>query len=489
MRRFQDPDAAIRQIHSHTRGHPFWLNVISTQIQRMPQNSAEIVEEMASATGDDRIIAMLRPVWRSLNDNQKLILHIMSESPKAEQRARLEEYALAEIPSPNQFSRAFKTLESLGLVVSKEERNIETRYEIHPVVRQFINQEFPSTRERAPYMNAILSNCGKYILRLHEHGTDQIVVSVETFEYSAIGTEMQLRSGDTLSGVKSISRIHDAFIARGYGREVLRLGDQAIADLDWSSVGLGSLPEFHSFARSLILSYMENLREESARDLIQRYSPFVIRGTADYVAWCGILSHAEWLLRNYDSAIAWGREGRALKDTSHMDTRADSSHFLNLALRDSGHVDEALPYFLSGHSVEDVVRLGQTAGDPEQKATFFGNVGRCLYLKGELRASRVCYARSADKLYAETNMTSIANQGWVGLWLGDVCAREGHFSVAELFYQDCKNVWSTRAPLLLNRLEESLSTLAEESRTKVIKNESDVRPECEAHVRRWLGGL
>jgi hypothetical protein len=122
----------------------------------------------------------------------------------------------------------------------------------------------------------------------------------------------------------------------------------------------------------------------------------------------------------------------------------------------------------------------------KQGATFFGNVGRCLYLLGRLREARLCYARSADLLYEASDKISIANQGWAGLWIGDVCVRDGDTTLATLFYQDCKNVWSVRAPLLLQKLDESLAAAPPGIREQVARSDADVRSMCRTRVQEWL---
>jgi len=484
LRNLPDPAATIARIHAHTRGHPFWLNVIATQIQRMPHKSAEILEELTAPTDNDQLVAMLRPVWHGLNENQKHILHIMSELPKAEHRERLELYALTEIPSANQFSRAFRGLDALGLVVRKEEADLETRYEIHPVVRQFINQEFPSARQRIPYMKAILLGCNEYIGRVIDSEKRNTIASVETLEYAAIAAEMQLRSGETMEGIKSIGEIHDPFIAKGLAQEILRLAESAFADIDWDDPRIRDTPEFHSFVTDIVVTLIENSREASARQLIARYAAVVMRGTATYVSWCATMSQCEWMLGRHEEAIAWGREGHILKETSKMDTQADARQYLNLALRDSGRVEEAFAYFLGGNSVADVLEMDHRTA--QRGAPFYGNIGRCLYLLGRFRDATLCYARSADLLYDEIEMNPILNQGWAGLWIGDVCLKESRSDLAVLFYHDCKNVWSVRAPLLLQNLERSLAGAPDAVSSKVSSIDVDVRLQCRAQVREWL---
>ena len=85
-------------------------------------------------------------------------------------------------------------------------------------------------------------------------------------------------------------------------------------------------------------------------------------------------------------------------------------------------------------------------------------------------------------------MRSIINQGWAGLWIGDVCAKEGDIDTAVLFYRDCKNVWSVRAPLLLQRIEEAMAKIPPGGQMKVVNSEGSVRLQCHALVRTWLEG-
>lgn len=480
----KDQPGAIERILQHTRGHPFWLNILATQLQRNPEKARHILSELEASSTDDRLVAMLRPVWANLTDHQRHILHILSELPKAETLTKLEQYCESGIPSANRFSRAFKALTSLGLVVAKEEQNIQARYEIHPVVRQFIVREFPLPRQRAEYMKAISAGCESCIAELYISASKGILVAVESYEYSSIGVEMKLRAGDTLGAIKGLTQIHSAFVARGLGRELLRLSDQALSGLSWADPAIPSMEEFHRFVRATIMTLVQNCREKDARELIAKYSPLIPQGTAERIRWCAVMAQFEWIACKYDLAIKWGGEGVALKRGSNLDVTADSEHYLHLGLRDSGKAQEAMDGFLRGSTIE--MALKEDHKKSGRHSSYYGNIGRCAFLLGEHDRALSFYLRSADILYGEVDSVSIENQGWAGLWIGEVLVKIGRLDEAVLFFSDCLAVWSKRAPLLLEKLEASMGPLDAIKRQAIQSPGADVRKTCVRTVANWL---
>lgn len=474
-------DEAIERLHRHTKGHPFWLNAAAAQVARYPDKAEELVQELLH--GEEHVTTMLRSIWKSLNERQRFILHVMVESPRAESRERLGLYA-EEAMTQNQFSRAFRSLDAVGLLISKRTGASDVQYEAHPVVRQFVYSEYPTRRERAQFMHAIAKHMGDYVLRIREGQKRWLSMSIQTFEYAADQAELLVRAGDLSEATKVLSELHDAFIARGLADELFRIVGDAFSRMDWDDPAIRDDEYLGHLVRSVVRSYAENRREEDARALASRYDPLVERGTADFIWWCTTLASMEWTLGNYSEAVERGREGVRVKAESGMDTKAEPEHPLHLALRDSGRVDEALEYFRRSYSVDEIVASDYTSGEID--AATYGNVGRCLQLKGDRERALVCYARSAELLKEETGKTEVLNQGWAALWIGEILVERGEYNDGTSFLQRCRHIWSRRAPSLLDRLAGAVEKLPEALRGRVTESDIDTLGECQRLWRAWL---
>ena len=93
-------------------------------------------------------------------------------------------------------------------------------------------------------------------------------------------------------------------------------------------------------------------------------------------------SYTFWVRKNFASAIEWGRRGVDLKRSTDVDTRDEINHTLALAERDGGRPEDALPQFLAGRRIDDVI--DQDELDEKRTGAYYGNVGRCLHLMGQM---------------------------------------------------------------------------------------------------------
>src|SRR5205807_2562437 len=119
----------------------------------------------------------------------------------------------------------------------------------------------------------------------------------------------------------------------------------------------------------------------------------------------------------YLTAIKWGAEGVDLKKSTGADTKFDSGHSLALARRDFGMVDPALEYFLRGKKLPEVI--AEKDGNTSLGGAFYGNVGRCLHLMGQIDPALSCYRKSAC-LLAESSRTLLENEAYIRQWVGEV---------------------------------------------------------------------
>lgn len=477
-------DIQIEEISRLTNGHPFWLTMIAAQVERFPDTTENLIDELKRGQGEDRrIISMLRPVWKNLNDKHRIILQIMTEAPRNESEDRLFKVLETHIKSKNQFNRALRTLCAMSLVVSKKEEKQQTLYELHPLVRQFVRSEFPQS-ERRPFIKLLSDSYQEYVVLIRKQTDGNFLLAIDKFECAAMSIELEMQAGNYDRAIEIANKIRDAFLDRGLGEEYLRVCIEIIEIVDWHDDALESDSEFHQFVRELIDVMGEYGRKSAAQNIIEKYNRFAPKGTTVYLAWSKTLCHYNWLIKDYKSAIKWGEEGAMLKRESDIDTDIDTLHSLHLAKRDFGQVKEALNFFSQGQDVDDIWVTDQS--QKENDAPFFGNIGRCVHLLECPQKALRFYIRSADILGREKkNALNLMNLGWASLWIGQACIDLQDWENARLFLSQCLDIWQKRAPLHLELFLEQNLRLPKHVEISPSQDQDLTSENCRKQIDKW----
>jgi hypothetical protein len=132
-----------------------------------------------------------------------------------------------------------------------------------------------------------------------------------------------------------------------------------------------------------------------------------------------------------------------------------------LARRDFGQPDIAMIHFLHDVPIEKVVDPEEF--DEERDASFYGNVGRCLHLMGQIDPALICYRKSALLLQRERN-PHVENQGFVRSWIGELLIAKSDFCSAKAFLSAAKSKWRMVAPQRAIRLDEKLKEIEDQTR-------------------------
>lgn len=192
---------------------------------------------------------------------------------------------------------------------------------------------------------------------------------------------------------------------------------------------------------------------------------------------------------NYPAAIKWGSEGAELKRDSHVDTLYSSEHILALAERDSGAVDAALKHFLGGADIEEVI--DPKTLDVDRGGNFYGNIGRCLHLMGQIEPALICYKKSADLIEHEEDDNTWENQAYIRQWIGELLLSRGDTQAALSLLVASQDKWATISPPRARRLQDFItesfagerpswpsSATAEKFALRWISNTRPPRPAC-----------
>jgi hypothetical protein len=157
LRRAGSDRDAIGRAHVATRGHAFWLDLLAAQVaRRAPSiNLDDLLHSISEGSGEIPD-ATLRSIWNSLRQREQVVLQALTEALRPATILELAEYVRHEI-NFNALGKAVSLLRDLNLIVVKVGANESDAFELHPLIRAFI-QKTISRSERVPYIMAILSN-------------------------------------------------------------------------------------------------------------------------------------------------------------------------------------------------------------------------------------------------------------------------------------------------------------------------------------------
>jgi tetratricopeptide (TPR) repeat protein/calcineurin-like phosphoesterase family protein len=451
----QENHDRIKEIWLLTQGHPLWLNLIAVQMARNPGTSSNIVQELRKGHVDGRTRSMFKALWSGLNDRQQSILRCMAEITYPESMETIEVVARPIIKNWNHFNRAFNGLRALSLVIERGSTNKGSKFDLHPLVRNYIRTEYPSRQDRRLYLESVLLFLQGLFKNSNESAKD---ATLELLERWTTKVELELASGNTNAAIDTLARAADPLVAKGYHEEFFRVAKLVLDEADWANLISQEIKGLAKILDVLITTLAEHGREEDARHYLRRYEEVSKVGTVAHIRLSKITAYIEWFLGNYDSAILWGRIGEEVKSQSHIDTEVDTINTLALALRDSGRWDEALSMFAPTQTADEI--LSKDYRSSGKSAEFYGNVGRCFQYKGNLGNALQCYTRAAALLEEQYSSRSVLNRGYASLWIGEVLQATGDYNNAFMFYQRSVYIWSTRAPLKVPTVEAKVQSIA-----------------------------
>jgi tetratricopeptide (TPR) repeat protein len=222
-------------------------------------------------------------------------------------------------------------------------------------------------------------------------------------------------------------------------------------------------------------------RDGECRRRLDDYAATTRQRDARYISYCELECYVYWVSGDYEKAIEWGMRGKNLKGKAGADIRYDTEHHLALARRDSGDIDPALEYFLHGEKLETIVDPDEF--DEDRGGPFYGNIGRCLHLMGQVDPALICYRKSAISLQTAGD-EHVENQGFIRKWIGELLVVKGEFCSAKTFLDAARAKWETVCPRRVSEIERSLERIAPQSQNCPALFGSNIERYCIA----WIYG-
>lgn len=434
-----------------TNGHALWLSLIIAQSHRGEKALIDFLDKIESGVtideNDSTILSknVLSNIWTSLHERDRLLLRTLAESVVAESTEDYADILKSEL-NYNQYRKALKALRNFNLVVEKRGSNY---IELHPLVKEFIRKNY-QTSERNKYISLIVTYYDKFIYVLREKLNHEL--SFEEFSNFTNKAELSINAGDYQNAINSLWEVHDAMTAAGYNEEFLRVGKFLLSSITWSKKRIDQFENFYPLMSYIIKCLVEYGHDEQALNFIDKYEFLINRKDEAYIRLCELKSYRYWFKDDFDNAINICEEAMYLLEKGSQGDRFSIAHTLALAQRDSGGVDDvdkALDYFRGSITLEDILSTEAMAelGD----GPMLGNVGKCIYLKGDKENALICYEKSYYYLVSSDSNNRLINLGYASFWLANLLLELGENEVAYYFYRFAFESWSSSSPVLANR--------------------------------------
>lgn len=466
--------ASVFRVNRVTNGHPLWLNLIAVQVAR-GKDLNTLLSSIEKGQGD-LPTNTLRSIWESLNSHQQTVLRTMAELPRPETEENIGDIVERTI-NWNKFSKALRALKSLNLIIIKSRHGSTDRLELHPLIREFIKSEFPA-KERERYISIIVSFFDVVIGRLKEHLSK--LPSLDILENWVAKAELEFNRGNAKEALSIIEEISTPLLSNGYPEEFVRIARRVIGGVEWG-VACVEYPDFNDVLGTFI-EVIERFGEKNEVDSsLDKYRSAIPGKGTQYIHYCELMCYTRWFRGDFDEAIYWGKTGVELKNSSGVDTHYSCKHNLALSQRDGGNVEEALSYFLKGAALEDVI---EKDADVKRGGEYYGNIGRCLFLKNDIPGAIACYRKSLNLIDAGCNSGRLLNMGYAAYWIAEALEATEDDSGAYYFYQWARRLWNNITPPRVAVIQKAIDRLRE--RNNFPETTDGDAWKVEAFCRRWL---
>jgi tetratricopeptide (TPR) repeat protein len=441
-----------------TRGHPLWLNLIAAQARRGLQIAEEFLTGISSNTSfhEESLSSMLSnkilgAIWNSLNDKQKTLLMAFAEIVRAENYDNLSTILSSEL-NYNQFNKSFKALQQLNLIVSKSIIDESDTFELHPLVKEYVIQNFGRV-ERSKFISLFVNFYDGVILILKPKlNSDQ---PFSFFENWTVKVELAVNKDDYKSALLALEEVSEPICDAGYVEEYIRVANLVFINIDWKSAIAEELSYFNSQFTKFVDTLTEFGKFDEASAFLTKYEKIIVSKGANFIRLSKSKSHFFWFQTKFNEAIKIAEDAISLEDQSSTNSGIDLKHSLALALRDSkvkSNIKRALEIFLNGKEIKNLV---DDKEDAFISGETYGNVGRCLQYLGKIDAAIICYKRSLNKL------KDTMNKGYGNLWVAECMIAQNKIDNALWFYVQCHKIWKIVSPIKALTVDKKIRAILE----------------------------
>jgi tetratricopeptide (TPR) repeat protein len=473
LRRANSDPQSIEDAHAATGGHALWLDLLAAQVAR-PGMDIKLEDLVRSIENDSAEIpdATLRSIWQGLRDREQIVLQVLAETVRPTTALQIADYLGSRLRY-NKVIKAVVPLRELNLIVVKKQDD-DDAFELHPLIRTFIRKTSKRT-ERVGHINSILA---AYAAMLNLYRPNLASASRQTVRQWLESAELYINADRVENALEALHEIGDP-AASEVPNEFARISSMIFETSDLN--GIVALRHFDNVFTDYCRVMVNLGRTEAASEALDRYEATLSGKEARFINLCDMRCYLHWTNRNYAAAIHWGTSGAELKRKSGVDTNFDSRHNLALAQRDAGAIDAALEYFLSDSSIEKAAEPNNFEADRNE--AFYGNIGRCLQLMGQIEPAISCLRKSAILAHRVSTGHRNENQAYAREWLAELFQAKGEHAAAMAFYVAARAKWEIVSPPRSARVTRAINALAATSPD--LKRPTPVK--AENIVLEWIG--
>ncbi|WP_295186574.1 SIR2 family protein [uncultured Brevundimonas sp.] len=464
---------SIADAHALTGGHAFWLDLLAAQVAKRSSEIEleDLIERIPSGHTAEIPQRTLQSIWSGLKDREQLVLRALAETVRPATEIQVAEFLRGQI-NYNQVVKATNSLRSQSLVVVKQSAETHRLLELHPLLRTFMRTRF-SKSERMSFIDAVI----KTYLPLVNTAAPLVDTKpkIERLLYWVDIAELYAVAGNASKAFSYLESVAYAMKGSDAPQEFTRVARILFAEIEW-----GLFEEIDD-AELVFETHFEILarygRIDECNNLLENYRGTIEGKGVRYIQYCNLQCYLNWVNGNYPVAIRWGEEGVELKSKSNADTAFDAAHNLALSRRDAGLIEPALEYFQGGVPLEEIV--SSDAIDDKRTGAFYGNIGRCLQMMGQLQPAAIALKKAAKLVDQKADGERMANQAYARQWLGELKMTTGDMLSAEMFLRAALKKWEVVSPPRARAIQSKLSELPE-------KTESLSDSQCEKKFQDWL---
>lgn len=442
-------DSECAALMKLTDGHPLYLSMLAAQRLSTGKSLSIILNEVEESRSD--VPAMiLRSTYKLLNADQMDVIRTLAELEHPAHEVELESVTGYRF---NKLSKHLKRLKDLSLTLERRNYQDKTLIDLHPLVRQFLRKEYPKS-DRRSFIDKIIiyfdSRLALVAKQINKEGIPTHVLEVWLHKI-----EVLCNLADWNLAIYELCRVHMQVESSGFGGDYVRLGVKVLAGVDW----LTAIDESKDFRRflNIICREMSYLgQHDEVAKLMEHYEVSVGARGADRLNSLEIRAHDAWLRAEYLDAIEHAREALSLSKIVDVGSIFSPEHTLALVLRDSGDIEGAMTILLEGLTLDEAANF-----DSEKKPSYFGNIGRCMFLVGEYDRAMLFYKICAKKF--QVGIYPNHNGGWLRMWVGENLCAMGRVSEGYSFICAAKHVWSKSSAVLERSADKIIKKLHAEN--------------------------
>lgn len=464
-----------------TKGHPLWLNLIAAQARRGLSIAEDFIKGVTPNSNfqEDSLSSVLSnkiltAIWSSLNDKQKTLLMAFAEIVRAETQDNLTTILRSEL-NHNQFSKAFKALKQLNLIVIKSMLDEQDTFELHPLVKEYIIQNFGRV-ERSKFISLFVNFYDNIILILKPKLNSEQPLSF--FENWTAKIELAINKDDYKSALVALEEVCVSICEAGYIEEYIRVSNLLFVNIDWKT----ALNEEYSYFNSQFTKFVDTLTDfgkfDAAAAYLTKYQKHITNKGINYIRFCKSKGHFFWFQNRFEEAIELAEEGVLLEEQSTTKSGLDLKHTLALALRDTKqkeNISKALGIFLNEKPIGSLLQDNE---DNFITGETYGNVGRCLQYNGNISDALICFKKSIKKL------KDPMNKGYAYLWYAECMVVNNQIDTALWFYIQAFNLWRKLSPIKALNVDKKIEAIIEVNPTLL-----SVKERSEWEVERYCANF